>query len=413
MTSKSTPIAYISQIFPGLTVTFIYREVLALRDVGFDIATFAIWKPNMNKISAESKHLVDGSFYVFPISWSKFIAAHLYFFLTRPIKYIGTLFFVLTRRGESTKNRGRTFIHFFEAIYLALDVKRQGIRHIHAHFTVSAATIALVIARMLDISFSFTAHNNIFTDRLILKEKLKAAKFILAISEYSRDFLLQLLPEENLQDKSHIVHCGISPDDFSPPTHKAKNQQPLIFSLSQLVERKGLPVLVEACKILDERGYDFQCLIAGDGPQRPLLEELITKYQIQDKVQLVGVIFQEQLTGYLDRADMFVLPCLTTSSGDRDGIPVVLMESMAMEIPTISTYVSGIPELIEDGQSGLLVKEKDAVALADAMQRLLEDDELKQRLGKNGRQKVVREFNVYENAAQLATLFQRYLNTDG
>lgn len=412
MTSKPAPIAYITQSFPSLTTTFIYREVLALRDIGFEIVTFAIWKPNVNKLSAESKGLVDTSFYVFPISWRKFFAAHLHFFFTRPVKYISTFFFVLTRRGESIKNRRRTFFHFFEAIYLASDAEREGIRHIHAHFTVNAATLALIIARMLDISFSFTAHNNFFTDRLILKEKLKAAKFFIAISQCSRDFLLQFLPEENLQDKSHIVHCGVSPDDFSPPTHERTNQQPLIFSLAQLVERKGLPVLVEACKILHERGYDFQCLIAGDGPQGSILERLILEYQIQDKVQLVGIVFQEQLSDYLDRSDMFVLPCLTADNGDQDGIPVVLMEAMAMEIPTISTYVSGIPELIEDGQSGLLVREKDAVALADAIQRLLIDDELRRAIGKNGRQKVIQEFNIHENAAQLANLFKKYLNSD-
>jgi colanic acid/amylovoran biosynthesis glycosyltransferase len=412
MTSRSVPIAYITQSFPGLTTTFIYREVLALREVGFNIVTFAIWKPNINRLSAESKALVDNSFYVFPISWPKFFAAHLYFFFTRPIKYLSTLLFVLTRRGETRKNRRRTFFHFLEAIYLALDAKRQGIRHIHAHFAVNAATVALIIARMLDISFSFTAHNTFFTDQIILKEKLKAARFIIAISKYSRDFLLGLLPEEKLQGKFHIVHCGVSPNDFSPPAHKVINQKPLIFSIAQLVERKGLANLVEACHILAERGCDFQCLIAGDGTQRSLLERLITEYQIQDKVQLLGVVFQEQLASYLKRTDLFVLPCLTANNGDRDGIPVVLMEAMAMEIPTISTCVSGIPELIENGQSGLLVKEKDAVDLADAMQRLLENDELRRRLGRNGRQKVIQEFNIYENAAQLTALFGRYLNTD-
>jgi len=412
MTPRSVPVAYITQSFPGLTTTFIYREVLALRNVGFNVVTFAIWKPNINKLSTESRDLVNSSFYAFPVSWPRFFAAHLYFFFTRPTKYISTLFFVLTRKGEAIENRRRTFFHFCEAIYLALDAKREGIRHIHAHFAINAATIALVIARMLDISFSFTAHNSFFTDRLLLKAKLKAAKFIIVISKYSQDLLLRFLPDENLRGKFHVVHCGVSPDDFLPPTHKAINQRPLIFSVAQLVERKGLPVLLEACKILSERGYDFQCLVAGDGPQRSLLEQLVTEYQIRDKVGLIGVVFQEQLVDYLGRADVFVLPCLTTANGDRDGIPVVLMEAMAMEIPTISTHVSGIPELIEDGQSGLLVEERNAVALAGAMQRLLDDDELRWRLGKNGRQKVVREFNIHQSVAQLAALFEKHLSTD-
>ena len=174
-----------------------------------------------------------------------------------------------------------------------------------------------------------------------------------------------------------------------------------------------MPVLVQACKVLDERGYDFRCIIAGDGPQRALLEQQIAEYQLEDKVQLVGVVFQEQLFGYLNRADVFALPCVTTSDGEQDGIPVVLMEAMSMGIPTVSTYVSGIPELIQDGESGLLVREKDPVALADGLQRLLQDRELGARLGENARQKVVREFDIEKNARQLTALFERYLRIDG
>ncbi|MDY6866960.1 MAG: glycosyltransferase [Chloroflexota bacterium] len=411
MTSKSTPIGYITQQFPSLTTTFIYREVLALRKVGFNINTFAIWKPNVDKLSDESKHLVDSSFYVFPMSRTKFLMAHLYFLMTHPIKYISTFFFLLTRPGESIANKKRTFFHFFEAIYLALDAKRENIRHIHAHFTVNAATIAFIIARMLDISFSMTVHNNIFTDRVILKEKVKAAKFMIVISEFSRDFLLNLFPKENLDSKFHIVHCGVSPDDFQPAAHKTPNQRPLIFSVSQLAERKGYPVLLEACKILAERGCDFDCMIAGDGPERAILERLREEYQLQDRVQLLGIVFQEQLVDYLNQTDIFVLPCVTAANGDMDGVPVALMEAMAMELPVISTYVSGIPELIEDGQSGLLVEERDAVALADAIQRLLEDQKLRQDLGKGGRCKVSQEYNIFDNAAQLASLFEHHLQT--
>lgn len=412
MPSSSTPVGYIAPGFPGLTTTFIYREVLALRCIGFNIITFAIWKPDVNRLSGEAKPLINSTFYVFPISWRKFFAAHLYFLFTHPYKYVSTFFFVLTRRGESLKNRCKSFCHFFEAIYLAVDVKREGIKHIHAHFSINSASVALIISRMLDIPFSFTAHNIFFTEQLILKEKLREAKFIISISEYSRDFLLQLLPEDKkLKDKFHIVHCGVSPDDFSPPPSRVTDGRPLIFSLSQLTERKGYPVLIEACHILDERGCNFECIIAGDGPQRTLLEELVAKYQVQDKVQLIGVVFQEQLADYLNRADMFVLSCVVARDGDRDGVPVALMEAMAMEIPTVSTYVSGIPELIEHGQSGLLVKEKDAIALAEAIQLLLEDAELRIQLGKNGRQKIVQQFDIHKSAVQIGALFEKYLNS--
>lgn len=408
MSFESVPIAYIAQCFPNLTATFIYREVFALRSIGFNVTTFSVWKPDLSKLSEEAKALVDETVYVFPISWPRFLMAHLFFFLTRPFRYVSTFVFVLTRKGETARNRFRTFFHFYEAIYLAAEAKRRGIQHIHAHFSINAASIALIISRLLDISFSFTVHNNFFTDRLILKEKCRAARFVVAISEYSRDLLLQLTEEPDA-DKFHIVHCGVHTDKFLPTTAKAPNSRWLIFSIAQLVERKGMPVLVQSCKILDERGFDFQCIIAGDGPQRALLEQMIAECQIQDKVQLVGVVFQEQLLSYLNQADVFALPCLTANNGDRDGIPVVLMEAMAMEIPTVSTDVSGIPELIQDGQSGLLVPEKAPVALADAMERLLQDRALGARLGKNARQKVLREFDIEKNARRLVAVFEQYL----
>jgi glycosyltransferase involved in cell wall biosynthesis len=143
-----------------------------------------------------------------------------------------------------------------------------------------------------------------------------------------------------------------------------------------------------------------------------LVKQLVERHDLQEVVDLPGVVYQENLKEYLRRTDVFVLPCVTASDGDMDGVPVSLMEAMSMEIATVSTYVSGIPELIEDNVSGLLVPEKDPVALADALQRLLEDAELRLRLGKNGREKIVREFNVDKSTAQIADLFEKYLKVN-
>jgi colanic acid/amylovoran biosynthesis glycosyltransferase len=409
MSKQSQSIAYVLQTYPGLTLTFIYREVLALERKGFNIATFATWKPDKDSLSQESWHLMDSTWYIFPISWPKFFLAHLYFLLTRPTRYVGTALFALTRRGQSPKKRLRTAFHFGEAVYLAKEIEKRDIKHLHAHFAANAATIALVVSRLLGTSFSFTAHNTFFIYRLILKEKIREARFIVAISEFSRQFLINLVPGEDWGHKIHIVHCGLSLSQFLPPNPKPVNDVPMILFVAQLAERKGAPILVEACKILAERGVSFRCVIVGDGPQRALVEQLVEQYALQSTVELVGTVFQEELKAYFNQADIFALPCLTASNGDMDGIPVALMEAMAMEIANVSTFVSGIPELIEDQRSGLLVKEKDAVALAGALQRLLEDEALRRRLGKNGRQKVLDEFDIDQNAAQLANLFERYL----
>jgi len=407
---KSRPtLAYITQAYPALTNTFIYREVLALEQRGFDIATFGIWKPDKQKLSPESRPLVDTTNYVFPLRWGNLFKSHLHYLLTCPRKYLGTALFVLTRPNESLNNRKRTLGHFIEAIYLAPEMERRGVRHIHAHFTINAASIALILARLLDISFSFTAHNIFFTDRILIIDKLREARFIASISEFSRQYLMRLLPGGKIDDKIHIIHCGLESQDFTPSTERPANDPSLILFVAQLAERKGTPYLVEACRILRDRGVQFRCVIIGGGPQLGLVQTLVSRYDLINYVELTGPLFQEQLKPYLADADVFTLPCITAANGDMDGVPVSLMEAMAKEIAVVSTIVSGIPELIQDNENGLLVTEKDSIALANALQRLIEEPELRTRLGENGRQKIAQEFDVHKNAEQLAFLFERYV----
>jgi colanic acid/amylovoran biosynthesis glycosyltransferase len=420
MADQPMTIAYMLQAYPSLTMTFIYREVLALERRGFNVLTFSVWQPAVSSLSQESRHLVDSTYYLFPTSWFRLLWRHLYFLLTRPAKYVGTALFVLTRPGEGWRKRLRTLGHFGQAVAVAKEMQERGVHHVHAHFSHNAASIALMLSRLLGISFSFTAHNILFTDQILLREKIREARFIAAISEFTRRFIIGLVPGEDYGGKIHIVHCGLSPRDFAPPDVKPldvlihpdvpiRNDVPLLLFVAQLAERKGAPFLVEACRILAERGVAFRCTIVGGGPQKALLEQWVTQYGLQNVVELTGSLFQEHVKAYLNRADVFVLPCMQTASGDMDGIPVSLMEAMAMEIATVSTSVSGIPELIEHGHSGLLVNEQDAEGLADALQRLIEDAALRERLGKNGRQKVLREFDVDKSAEQLATLFERYV----
>ncbi|MGB1251519.1 MAG: glycosyltransferase, partial [Candidatus Promineifilaceae bacterium] len=376
METNRPTIAYIAQFFPILTETFVYREVNALRRQGYNVVTLANRTPDTKKLSQESLELMDSTEYVFPLQLIPFIFAHLYFIITAPKAYFGTFWAVMGPSGESWDNRRRTLGHFGGGVYLAHRARNQSIEHIHAHFSVNAATIGLVIARLLDISYSFTVHNNIFTDRLILREKLRAAKFIISISEYSRQFLVNYAPEiSDLADKISIVHCGISPEQFIPERNFSAetDHTPHIVSLSSLTERKGMPMLVEACRILRDRGIPFTCTIAGDGPQRALLEQKIGDYELENHVTLAGRYFQEDIRDYLNNAHVFALACVTASNGDVDGVPVALMEAMAMKVPTVSTVVSGIPELIDHEISGLLVPEQSPEKLANAIVRLLAD----------------------------------------
>ena len=409
----SSTIGYLAQVFPHLTMTFVYREVLALRANGLDIQTFSTWKPKLNELSEESKDLVRNTFYIFPLKWPQFLLSHAWCLLTRPRRYLGTLWFCLAREHKTIKNRLRTLCHFCEAIYLVKEVERRSIEHLHAHFALNAATIALVVSRLTDVTFSFTAHaNDIFANPILLPEKIQAARFIIAISEYNRRFLHGIVPKQATLDKTHLVHCGIDIQRFSPSRHRPFTDPPIILAVGRLVEKKGYPYLIKACKILADQGYDFRCLIVGSGPQEDLLQQMIKDDSLSCCVSLEGMAFQENLREYLDRTDVFVLPCVIASDQDMDGIPNTLMEAMAMEIPTISTTISGIPELIEDMKTGLLVPPRDEVSLSKAIATLLDHTELRLALGKAGRTKVIEEFEIKKNADRLLSVFKSCLGTD-
>jgi colanic acid/amylovoran biosynthesis glycosyltransferase len=405
-------IGYLAQVFPHLTMTFVYREVLALRAQGVEIQTFSIWRPQTDELSAEAKPLLDDTFYIFPLHWRCFFRSHLRYLLTRPRRYLATLLFCLTRPHKSWKNWLRTVLHFGQAIPLAAEVEQRQLLHLHVHFALNATTLALVVARLTGISFSFTAHaNDIFANPILLAEKIAAARFIIAISEFNARFLQQIAPDHGAKIK--VVRCGIDVADFAPPVHRPQTAKPTIVAVGRLVEKKGNPYLVQACKILAERGYNFVCLILGSGPQEQLLQQMIREHELGEHVRLLGAVRQEELKCYLSQADIITLPCVVAQDNDMDGIPNSLMEGMAMEIPAVSTTISGLPELIDPLQSGLLVPPNDATALADALALLLADAGLRQRLGQAGRRKIIADYDLAKNTRHLLTVLQTYLEPYG
>ena len=357
-------IGYITQVFPGLSETFVYREIQALRARGIQVKTFSIRKSDLYNASDsdETKDLVDSTFYIFPLNLYRFLIAHLWYLIRHPHRYFGTLWFCLSGEHKTLKNRLRTFYHFCEAILVAREAKRIGIKHLHAHFALNPTTVAMVVSRLADVSFSFTAHaNDIFRNPILLKEKIKEARFIIAISDYNKQFLFNILPTPETLNKIHVVHCGVDIQSFSPQRAKNRSDKPTVLAVGRMVEKKGFPYLIRACKILFDKAYDFRCLILGDGPQKGLIRQIITEAGLSDVIELPGLVYPEHVRDYFAKADIFVLPCIVGTDDDIDGIPVTLMEAMAMEIPTISTNISGIPELIEHMKTGILVPPKDEV----------------------------------------------------
>jgi glycosyltransferase involved in cell wall biosynthesis len=409
MSNQATPIAYFAEIFPSLTQTFVYREVMALRDRGVPIHTFSIWPSDPDKLSEEAVPLIQETFYIFPITWLSLIRIHLRYFFGRPLRYLKTLAFVLTQPGEPLRNRWRSLRHFTYGIVAIHEMERLRIQHVHAHFGSSASSIALIAHRLLGVPFSQTLHaHGIFLDRLLLKAKLQNARFVVTISEFNRQFLQKLFPEDGLVTKIRIVHCGIDPDVFVPSSDSSRSSGELIIlGIGRLDPRKGFHILIEACHYLAQRGIPFRCHILGEGGERSRLEALIDGYDLHACVSLPGFAHQDDVRTALAQADVFVLPCVRDKSGELDGIPVALMEAMAMQVPTVSTTVSGIPELIQHERSGVLVPPHDATRLADALQFLKEDPEWRQQLGRAGRETVINEFNIYRSAEQMADLFEQ------
>ena len=361
MSKQLGPVAYLAQTFPDLPT--IYREIIALRSKGIDVISFATW--SKKNFSDEAKDLIAQTFYIFPIRWVAFFKAHLKYLVAKPAKYLDTLWVVLTRPNHTLKKRLRILFHFAEGVYLAVEIEKQKIQHIHAHFANITTTQALIVNRLTGVPFSFTAHaTDIFADQIILKEKIEAARFVVTISQYNKRFLAKFVDDDpQLTQKIHVIHSGVPTDNFDVERNPSP-AAPLIVAVARLVEKKGFPLLIQACAYLRDQGYHFRCVIIGTGPQEALLRNMIKELNLNsENVELLGWQNQDVIKDYLQKATMFALPCIVTSNGDRDGIPAALMEAMAMGIPCISTSVSGIPELIEDGRTGLIVPEKDAQAL--------------------------------------------------
>lgn len=407
MNSKPPKIAYFVEKFPSPTQTFVYREVLGLRAQGFSPKLFSIWPSDPKDLSPEAIPLSKDTFYIFPNFLLTFLIAHLKYLLTKPIRYLKAFSLIITQPNEPMINRWRSIRHFIYGILAIQEMEKQKIRHIHTHFGWSASSIALVANQLLNIPFSLTLHaHGIYIDRLLLKAKMQRSRFVVTISEFNKKYLCDLFPEYRLSEKIHVVHCGLNSDIFRPPTKKRKHINNFtIVGIGQLDPRKGFHVLVETCRLLSEKNINYRCHVLGEGPERQRLEGMVKKYNLNGRVILPGHTPQEELRLILETADVSVLPCIWDKSGDIDGIPVALMETMAMGIPTISTNISGIPELIKHEHNGLLTSPEDYVGLANFIQRLKDDRELGLRLGREGRKTIIDDFNIFKSAEQMRELF--------
>jgi len=297
--------------------------------------------------------------------------------------------------------------HFFVACHWARLIRSKGYKLIHSQWIQSGGTIGFYASWLLRIPFSFTGHAvDLFRDRCALKDKIKHATFIVAISQFHKDFYIA---EGATADKIHIVYCGIDLDEYhySPPAPQALFK---IRSFGRLVEKKGFPTLIKACALLRDQGVNFHCEIAGSGPDYEALQQLTLSLDLTNFVTVTGqALQQEKINEWLRAGSLFVQPCCWSADNDVDGIPRSLMEAMAVGLPSISTAVAGIPDLIEHNKDGLLIAENNPRALAEAIAVLMDDQATLDRLSRSGRQVIEQKFNLRTCLDPLAARFKSQL----
>jgi colanic acid/amylovoran biosynthesis glycosyltransferase len=285
-------------------------------------------------------------------------------------------------------------------------MKEAQIEHIHAHFASFPAAVAYLIHQFSGIPYSFTAHgSDLHRDQHMLCEKVSDAKAVIAISEYNRQMMIEHCGKSQAE-KIHVVHCGINLERFKAEINPA-GENLSIICVGSLHEVKGQKYLLEACGILKERAIPFQCHFVGDGEDLAMLEALAERLGIREQLHFHGRLTQAEVVARLKEANVASLNSVPSKDGRREGIPVALMEAMAFRLPVVSTRLSGIPELVEDGVTGFLTEAGDSEAIAEALTKLGNSPELRQAMGDAGRKKIEAEFELQRNAQALVTIFQR------
>ena len=413
-TEQATPrpfqgkVAYMMSRFPKITETFILYEMLAMEKQGITVEVYPLRREQTKVIHPEAVDYVARAHFEPLLSWP-LIKAHLHYLRTQPTVYLNTLWTLLRANWGSLRYFFGALNLFPKAVYFAQLMAAEEIEHIHAHFASHPAAAAFVIHRLTGIPYSFTGHgSDIHRDRHMMREKVEEAAFVVTISNYNRDIIVNECHGQ-MHDKVLVIHCGVDTQLFQPrsaPTPYEQGKGPFaLLCIGTLHEVKGQTYLIDACRRLKEQGIDFVCHFAGDGPDLDKLQKQAAQAGLTEAMRFHGRLQREAIVKLLHEADVVVTPSVPTRDGRREGIPVVLMEAMGSTVPVISTRLSGIPELVEHEQSGLLTEPGDVEALAAALVRLYQNPELRQRFGQAGRAKVTGEFDLTINAAQLAHYF--------
>jgi colanic acid/amylovoran biosynthesis glycosyltransferase len=387
--------AYLFERFPSFGQTFCYREVAELYRQGVAAPIFSIRNPKDEPAQDWNARIVQRVHY---LPEEKELLEDVRR-ASKKGKLAPEIVAALDEWGRRTD-----FLRLYQAVYVGLRLQELGIHHVHAHFAGMAARTAFWIAKFFPITFSFTAHaNDIFAPKKFetgLDKLVGAALVVVTETDYAEKFLRERFPER--ADRIHRIYNGLNLAEFGRATFSS--DRPSIVAIGRLIVKKGFANLIRACALLVERGRSFQCEIFGEGPLEKQLRGQITELTLEEFVQLPGPKPQHELRERLARASVFVMPSVLEPEGGMDNLPTVIMEAMATGLPIVSTRIGGIPEMVVENETGFLVQPEDAVALAEAIEKITDDRSLGRKLGQAGYERAQELFSIEKNVQELCAL---------
>ncbi len=397
-------VSYIMSRFPHLPETFILREMIAMEQLGWQVELYPLILQHQKVIHQEALPWLARAHSVPWFSWG-LLTANLTTIIHLPKKYLSVFWQIFRENARSPKFLLRALLLFPRGVWMAQEFQAQNIVHIHAHYATHPALVAWLINQLTGIPYSVTVHaHDIFVEKPMLATKLKSAAFVASISQYNVEYLAREIGPWVLE-KTRIVRCGIDPAYYETGTLKPDNDRLEIISVGSLQPYKGHAFLIQGCAILRDRGIPFRCRIIGGGDLRLDLERMIRHNGLEGTVTLLGPCTQGEVSHFLRTANCYVQPSIVMSSGKMEGIPVALMEAMASGIPVVASSISGIPELVRDGETGWLVPPEDSLSLANVIARIYSEPIEAQRRADNGKILILNEFELTSNVRKLASLF--------
>ena len=386
-----------------LSMTFIVREILALRRMNFHIDVASINAPDRprDQLTADEIAEADRTYYIKPRGVPGGISAHCEALLRQFPGYCRGAAMMLRLSRTDLKRFIMNLMYFTEALMVGNWMKRRGQRHVHAHLGQQAATVGMYVHSVFGFGLSFTLHGpeEFYEAReQYLTEKIAASDFVVCISSFARSQLMKFSPYEHW-GKLVVSRLGVDPQVFGPRSVRERADTFEILCVGRLTPAKGQHILIDAIRSLVDQGRRVRLRIIGAGPDGPSLKKSAADLCDSEVVIFEGAVNQDRIRDFYAAADVFCLPSFA------EGIPVALMEAMAMEIPCVSTQIAGIPELIRNGMDGLLVAASDVEGLSEALARLMDEPALRERLGRNGRTRVLQHYNLQSSVEKLAAIF--------